>query len=63
MHIWLTQKRYESGVASYLELLTARDALLNNVMVLTDLESRSLSLNIMLTRTLGGGYTQPNTTE
>jgi outer membrane protein TolC len=51
--------RYEGGLATYLEVLSAEDYLLSNLRVQSDLASRSLSLDVALNRALGGGYTNP----
>jgi len=48
--------RYEGGLSSYLEVLSAEDTLLSSLRVLTDLQSRRFSLDIALMQALGGGY-------
>lgn len=54
---WRIQRnRYDGGLATYLDVLTAEDSLLANLRAQSDLQSRSLSLDIALTRALGGGY-------
>lgn len=54
---WRIQRnRYEGGLATYLDVLTAEDSLLTNLRAQSDLQSRSLTLDIALTRALGGGY-------
>ena len=53
----VARERYEGSLSSYLEVLTAEDAMLNNMRLLTDLQSRAFTLDIALTRALGGGYT------
>ena len=56
---WQIQKnRYEGGLASYLDVLSAEDTLLASLRTLTDLQSRSFALDVALVRALGGGYTQ-----
>jgi NodT family efflux transporter outer membrane factor (OMF) lipoprotein len=56
---WRVQNnRYEGGLATYLEVLSAEDYLLSNLRVQSDLASRSLSLDVALNRALGGGYTR-----
>lgn len=52
--------RYEGGLSSYLEVLTAQDALLANQRTLTDLQSRAFTLDVTLIRALGGGYRATN---
>jgi NodT family efflux transporter outer membrane factor (OMF) lipoprotein len=56
----VARNRYEGGLSSYLEVLSAEDTLLTNLRALTDLRSRSLSLDVALTRALGGGYQTNN---
>ncbi len=54
---WRVQNnRYEGGLATYLEVLSAEDYLLSNLRVQSDLASRSLALDVALNRALGGGY-------
>lgn len=52
----IQRNRYEGGLATYLDVLTAEDSLLTSLRAQSDLQSRSLSLDIALTRALGGGY-------
>lgn len=56
----VARNRYEGGLSSYLEVLSAEDTLLANQRALTDLRSRSLSLDVALMRALGGGYQTNN---
>jgi NodT family efflux transporter outer membrane factor (OMF) lipoprotein len=54
---WRVQgNRYEGGLATYLEVLSAEDYLLANLRTQTDLRSRAMSLDVALNRALGGGY-------
>ena len=54
---WRIQRnRYEGGLASYLDVLSAEDNLLASLRTLTDLQSRSFTLDVALVRALGGGY-------
>jgi NodT family efflux transporter outer membrane factor (OMF) lipoprotein len=54
---WRIQNnRYEGGLSTYLEVLSAEDTLLANLRVQTDLQSRSFTLDVALVRALGGGY-------
>jgi NodT family efflux transporter outer membrane factor (OMF) lipoprotein len=54
---WRVQSnRYEGGLATYLEVLSAEDYLLTTMRTQTDLRSRSMSLDVALNRALGGGY-------
>lgn len=50
------RERYDGGLATYLEVLNVQDTLLNSLNALTDLQSRALTLDIALNRSLGGGY-------
>lgn len=54
----IVSNRYEGGLSSYLEVLSAEDALLNSLRVLTDLRSRSFMLDVALKHALGGGYSE-----
>ncbi|RIX42588.1 MAG: efflux transporter outer membrane subunit [Rhodocyclales bacterium GT-UBC] len=56
----VARNRYEGGLSSYLEVLSAEDGLLTNLRALTDLRSRSFTLDVALTRALGGGYRTNN---
>jgi NodT family efflux transporter outer membrane factor (OMF) lipoprotein len=54
---WRIQSnRYEGGLASYLDVLSAQDDLLANLRTQSDLQSRSFALDVALVRALGGGY-------
>jgi NodT family efflux transporter outer membrane factor (OMF) lipoprotein len=54
---WRVQNnRYEGGLATNLEVLSAEDYLLTNLRTQSDLRSRSMSLDVALKRALGGGY-------
>jgi NodT family efflux transporter outer membrane factor (OMF) lipoprotein len=54
---WRIQNnRYEGGLSNYLDVLSAEDGLLSSLRTLTDLQSRSFSLDVALVRALGGGY-------
>lgn len=57
---WRIQNnRYQGGLATYLEVLSAEDSLLSSLRSQTDLQSRSLALDVALVRALGGGYSIP----
>ena len=49
-------RRYQGGVATYLEVLSAENALINNQRTSADLHSRAFSLDVALVRALGGGF-------
>jgi NodT family efflux transporter outer membrane factor (OMF) lipoprotein len=54
---WRIQNnRYEGGLSTYLDVLTAEDYLLTNLRTQSDLQSRAFSLDVALVRALGGGY-------
>jgi NodT family efflux transporter outer membrane factor (OMF) lipoprotein len=54
---WRIQtNRYQGGLATYLEVLSAEDYLLTNLRAEADLRSRAFSLDVALIRALGGGY-------
>lgn len=55
----VANNRYQGGLANYLEVLSAEDVLLGSLDTHTNLCALSLSLDIALQRTLGGGYQQP----
>ena len=54
---WRVQNnRYQGGLATYLDVLSAEDYLLANLRTQSDLRSRSFILDVTLIRALGGGY-------
>lgn len=52
----IVRNRYAGGLANYLEVLNAEDALLSSLRQLVTLQARQYSLDIALVRALGGGY-------
>lgn len=52
----LVNDRYRGGLATYLDVLSAEDTLLSARRQLADAQSRSLSLDVALVQSLGGGY-------
>lgn len=48
--------RYKGGLATYLDVLSAEDALIASRRAVADLETRAFSLDVALTRALGGGF-------
>jgi NodT family efflux transporter outer membrane factor (OMF) lipoprotein len=48
--------RYKGGLATYLDVLTAEDALITSRRAVAALETRAFALDISLTRALGGGF-------
>ena len=53
---WVARNRYEGGLATFLEVLSAEDVLLGSRRNLTDLQARALSLDVAMMHALGGGY-------
>lgn len=54
----LAERRYESGVSSYLEVLDAQRGLFAAELQLVQIERQYLSATVQLYRTLGGGWDQ-----
>jgi len=52
----LSRQRYKGGVTSYLEVLTAETALLQNQRTAIDLQTRQFAASVGLVRALGGGW-------
>jgi NodT family efflux transporter outer membrane factor (OMF) lipoprotein len=52
----LSNQRYKGGVTSYLEVLTAESALLQNQRAAVDLQTRQFVASVGLVRALGGGW-------
>jgi NodT family efflux transporter outer membrane factor (OMF) lipoprotein len=52
----LARQRYARGLGTYLDVLTAEDALIANRRAVADLESRAFTLDVALVRALGGGF-------
>jgi NodT family efflux transporter outer membrane factor (OMF) lipoprotein len=52
----LSNQRYQGGVTSYLEVLTAEAALLQNQRTAVDLQTRQFIASVGLVRALGGGW-------
>jgi NodT family efflux transporter outer membrane factor (OMF) lipoprotein len=52
----LSNQRYKGGVTSYLEVLTAESALLQNQRTNLDLQTRQFVASVGLVRALGGGW-------
>jgi len=48
--------RYRGGLSTYLDVLTAEDALIADQRTVADLQTRAFLLDIALTRALGGGF-------
>jgi NodT family efflux transporter outer membrane factor (OMF) lipoprotein len=52
----LSNQRYQGGVTSYLEVLTAEAALIQNQRTAIDLQTRQFVASVGLVRALGGGW-------
>jgi outer membrane protein TolC len=53
----IARKRYQGGLSTYLEVLTAEEKVLQARRSAADLGARAFALDIMLVRALGGGFT------
>lgn len=56
----IVSSRYEGELATYLDVLTAEDALVSARRALADIETRALVLDVALVRALGGGFKGPD---
>ena len=52
----LARKRYESGLSTYLDVLSAEESVLAARLNLAELETRAFVLDVALIRALGGGF-------
>lgn len=52
----VAKQRYEGGLSTYLNVLTAEDSLLQARRAVADLEARAFALDVQLVRALGGGF-------
>ncbi|MDD2341986.1 MAG: efflux transporter outer membrane subunit [Tolumonas sp.] len=52
----IADNRYRGGLATYLDVLTAEDAMLNTQRALVNSQARSFSLDVSLIHALGGGF-------
>ena len=50
------RERYQGGLSSYVSVLTAENAVIDERRAFADAQSRAFSLDIALVRALGGGY-------
>jgi len=55
----IAQQRFAGGLSTYLDVLTAEDAMLDRRRVVADLQARGFTLDIALVRALGGGFIDP----
>jgi NodT family efflux transporter outer membrane factor (OMF) lipoprotein len=49
-------QRYRGGLSTYLDVLSAEDAMITNQRTVADLETRAFNLDVALVRALGGGF-------
>ena len=52
----IANNRYRGGLSTYLDVLTAEDALIRARRAVADLNARAFTLDVALIRALGGGY-------
>lgn len=52
----IMKDRYQGGLSSYLEVLSAEEVLLGGQRALRDMQSRSYTVDVALIKALGGGY-------
>jgi NodT family efflux transporter outer membrane factor (OMF) lipoprotein len=57
----IARQRFEGGLSTYLDVLSAEDAVLDRQRVAANLESRAFVLDIALVRALGGGFVSTDT--
>ena len=53
----LARQRYEHGLATYLDVLTAEEGVVQARLSVASLETRAFTLDVQLVRALGGGFT------
>lgn len=52
----LAQLRYEHGLSTYLDVLTAQESVVSARLAVAELETRAFTLDVQLVRALGGGF-------
>lgn len=57
----IARQRYEGGLSTFLDVLTAQDRALQAQRIVADLEARAFTLDIALVRALGGGFSATGT--
>jgi outer membrane protein TolC len=55
----LARERYEHGLASYLDVLSAEEGVVASRLTVAQLEARAFTLDVQLIRALGGGFAAP----
>ena len=53
----LARQRYEHGLATYLDVLSAEEGVVSARLTVAELEARALTIDVQLIRALGGGFT------
>jgi len=57
----LARQRYEHGLSTYLDVLSAEEGVVGARLKVAQLETRAFTLDVQLTRALGGGFATPMT--
>ncbi|MCW2367675.1 NodT family efflux transporter outer membrane factor (OMF) lipoprotein [Sphingobium sp. B7D2B] len=57
----IATQRYEGGLSTFLDVLTAQDRALQAKRTVADLQARAFTLDVALVRALGGGFTDTGT--
>ncbi|MDV3458419.1 efflux transporter outer membrane subunit [Sphingomonas sp. HF-S4] len=52
----IARQRYQGGLSTFLDVLTAEERVLQNRQIVVDLEARAFTLDVQLVRALGGGF-------
>ncbi|WP_404333510.1 efflux transporter outer membrane subunit [Sphingomonas sp. MMS12-HWE2-04] len=52
----IARQRYEGGLSTFLDVLTAEERVLQSRQIVADLEARAFTLDVQLVRALGGGF-------
>ena len=53
----LARRRYEHGLSTYLDVLSAEEGVVSARLAVAELETRAFTLDVQLIRALGGGFT------
>lgn len=56
----IARQRYEGGLSTFLDVLTAEERVLQSRQIVADLEARAFALDVQLVRALGGGFSTNN---
>lgn len=52
----IARQRYEGGLSTFLDVLSAEQSVLQNRQIVADLQARAFTLDVQLVRALGGGF-------